>query len=122
MTISVNNRLSAITSNTTNNEMELNQVRLELMMKLHEQKSTRNLMEEEDPPRTELRQEKARDQSPRSLFEARGDFNEATTQRLHNARDARSLKLPSLEERKAEDYLEMLNHRHADSIGPAQSE
>jgi hypothetical protein len=122
MTNSMNNRLSAIAT-IENNEKELNQVRMEVMMELHEQESTRILLKEEQDPRTELKQEKALDQSPRSLFEARGDFNNATTRRLNSARDARSLKLPSLEARKSEDYSEMLNdhQRSRTDIGP-QSE
>lgn len=116
MTNSMKNRLLSMSG--TVNEISLNEIRKEFMMEQHRQTCTRNLLadnEEEQDLRQELRREKETEQSPRSIFETIRGGNEIIAQKLHGARDERTLKLPSLAERKSQDYSQQLKPQ---AIGP----
>jgi hypothetical protein len=70
--------------------------------------------------RQELRQEKQRHKSPKSFLNRRDLTDQAESiKRLHEARDKRSLQLPSLVERKSQDYSqveEASQNEHLDLI------
>ena len=102
---SLKNRLS---NSMTDKEVVEDLGKMPITPELGQRRSSRHLLddaEQEEDPRQELRREKERHESPKSFLNRRDSTDhEEIIKRLHENRDKRSLQLPSLMERQAQDY------------------